>query len=46
MIMFGVVIVVIVLGFIVEAPGTLEAVGLAVVLVTMILFILRERKAR
>jgi hypothetical protein len=40
---FGVVIIVIVLGFIIESPGTIEAVGLAVVCVAMILLILRER---
>jgi hypothetical protein len=44
MIVFGVVIAVIVLGFIVESPGTVEGVGFAVVLVTMVLLILRERR--
>jgi hypothetical protein len=43
-IVFGVVAVVIVVGVIVESPGSVEAVGLAVVLVTMLLLILRERR--
>jgi hypothetical protein len=41
---FGVVIIVIVLGFIIESPGTVEAVALAVVFAAMILLILRERR--
>ena len=44
MIVFGVVIVVIVVAVIVERPGMVEALGLAVVFVTMILLILRERR--
>jgi Flp pilus assembly protein TadB len=44
MIVFGVVIAVIVVGWIVESPGTVEGVGLAVVLLTMLLLILRERR--
>jgi Flp pilus assembly protein TadB len=43
MIAFGVVIVVIVVAFIVESPGTVEILGL-VVLITMILLIVRERR--
>jgi hypothetical protein len=44
-IVFSVVIVVIVLGVIIEPlGGTVETVGLAVVLVTMLLLILRERR--
>jgi len=44
MMVFGVVAVVIVVAVIVESPRTVEAVGLAVVLVTMIVLILRERR--
>jgi hypothetical protein len=44
MIIFGVVSVVIVIGVIVEPPGVVGGVGLAVVLITMILLILRERR--
>ena len=44
MIVFGLVAVVIVVSVIVESPGTVEAVGLAVVFVTMIVLILRERR--
>ena len=44
MIVFGVVIVVIVVAVIVERPGMVEALGLAVVFCTMILLILRERR--
>jgi hypothetical protein len=44
MIVFGVVAVVIVVAVIVERPGTVEALGLAVVFVTMIALILRERR--
>ena len=44
MIVFGVVAAVIVVAVIVESPGTVEAVGLAVVLVTMLVLILRERR--
>jgi hypothetical protein len=44
MVVFGVVIAVIVVGFTFESPGTLEGVGLAVVLLTMIGLILRERR--
>ena len=45
MIVFSVVIVVIVLAVITEPlGGTVESVGLAVVLVTMLLLILRERR--
>jgi hypothetical protein len=44
MIVFSVVSVVIVVGVIVEPPGVLEGVGLAVVLVTMISFLIRERR--
>jgi hypothetical protein len=44
MIVFGVVAVVIVVSVIVESPGTVEVVGLAVVFVTMIGLILRERR--
>ena len=43
-IVFDAVCVVIVIGVIVEPPGLVEGVGLAVVLVTMILLILRERR--
>ncbi len=43
-IVFGVVSVVIVVGVIVEPPGVVEGLGLAVVLVTMILLMLRERR--
>ena len=42
--MFGVVIAVIVLGFIVESPGTVEGVGFAVVLVAIIALIAHERR--
>jgi hypothetical protein len=44
MIVLGVVAVVIVVSVIVESPGTVEAVGLAVVFAMMIVLILRERK--
>lgn len=44
MTVFSVVSVVIVLAVIFEPPGVPEGVGLAVVLVTMILLILRERR--
>jgi hypothetical protein len=44
MIVFGVVSVVIVVGVIVEPPGVVETVGFAVVLVTMIFLLLRERR--
>jgi len=41
---FSVVSVVIVLAAILETPGVTEGVGYAIVLVTMILLILRERR--
>ena len=41
----AVVIVVIGVAFFVETPGTVEGVGLAVVLLAMILVILRERRS-
>jgi hypothetical protein len=44
MIVFGVVAVVIVVSVIVESPGTIEAVGLAIVFAAMIVLILRERR--
>jgi hypothetical protein len=44
MIVFGVVAVVIVASVIVESPGTVEAVGLAIVFAAMIVLILRERR--
>jgi Flp pilus assembly protein TadB len=44
MVVLGVVSVVIVVAWIVEPPGTVEGVGLAVVLVTMLWLIARERK--
>jgi hypothetical protein len=44
MIVFAAVAVVIVAALIIEQPGTVEAVGLAVVFVTMIVLILRERR--
>jgi len=43
---FGVVIVLILAVLIFEPPGTLAAVGYAVVLVTMVLSIVRERRAK
>jgi hypothetical protein len=43
MIIFAVVSVVIVVGVIVEPPGVVGGVGYAIVLVTMILLLLRER---
>jgi hypothetical protein len=43
-IIFSVVSVVIVVGAIAEPPGVIEGVGLAVVLVIMISFIIRERR--
>ncbi len=44
MVVLGAVSVVIVVAWIVEPPGTVEGVGLAVVLVTMLWLIARERK--
>ena len=44
MIVFGLVAVVIVVSVIVESPGTVEAVGLAIVFAAMIVLILRERR--
>jgi hypothetical protein len=44
MIVAGVVIVVIVIATIVEAPGTVELVGLAVVVIAMLLVVQRERR--
>ena len=44
MIVFYLVTVVIVVALIFEPPGTVEGVGLAVVLVTMLVLILRERR--
>jgi hypothetical protein len=44
MIVFGVVSIVIVVGVIVEPPGVVEGVGFGVVLVTMILLLIRERR--
>jgi hypothetical protein len=44
MTVFSAVSVVIVLAVILEPPGVIEGVGFAVVLVTMILLILRERR--
>jgi hypothetical protein len=43
LIVFSVVAVVVVVTLIAESPGTVEAVGLVVVLVTMLLLIARER---
>jgi Flp pilus assembly protein TadB len=43
-VVFGVVIIVIGLASIVESPGTAEAVVFAVVLVTLLLRIVRERR--
>jgi hypothetical protein len=44
MLVFGVVAVVIVVAFIAEPPGTVESIGLAVVLVVMLSLISRERR--
>jgi hypothetical protein len=44
MVVFCVVTVVIVVALIFEPPGTVESVGLAVVLLTMLLLIVRERR--
>jgi Flp pilus assembly protein TadB len=41
----GVVAVIIVIAWVAEPPGTVEAVGLAVVFVAMILVVLREIRA-
>jgi hypothetical protein len=43
LIVFSVVAIVVVVTLIAEPPGTVEAVGLAVVLVTMLFLIVRER---
>jgi len=44
LIVFGAVIAVIVVSWIVESPGAVEGVGLAVVLIAMVLLIAHERR--